>query len=705
MNAQTTHPDTLTQAAIQNAPVLRAIAEADDDTNPLITHLQVATAAGAPAKNMKRTLDALIKDGLLDPSNEDAGRSYRLTGPGHRALLALEVWEGRVRPGADNPAGAADVLALPHTAFRANPLQPRKAFDQGELEQLKATIVAAGDVLHPLIVFPPDADGVRSIFDGERRWRAVGELIAEGVWPMARPLRAMERANTPGQVAFLGLSTNTQVRLSNIEQARAYEALVVDTGWSARNAALQTGRDPRTVQEMLKVLREATPDDIARHEANPETFTWEALRESVRAPRAAEEPEQGDIEEVERGGDETPSYLHRAQRFSDQVKEVALAEYRARPGNERAVQCTLAGTVTAEGEAWPAEPSEKLRTPWEGYPRVTITLSASDRGRWYATVDTQAGGPAFSGQSGPWRVYTNDVLWPTRADALAYAADKAVAQLGEEWGRKRKLTAWLADLTGGGVSKPQPVPGPPLSPVARLALAELAHKAQAAGKPHAWVEVRKYWLHQEASDLKSAGLIAISHVMPNGPHAQVTSDGQAAVDAIGVALNGGGLTVLRQRAGASRVGEEYATAWLNVGDDPGDAGAHQVTTSEIVHAMNVDEDEEQAEADACALADVRAWIAEAPSGPVGELMVASMIGRAGRVADILERLGVVMPLHAQGGDNAGGIFDAHGEEVATVDVNREGTNPRAQTLALLLALGLNTLAGHADAFADLEAGA
>lgn len=299
MNAQAlpTPPAGLTAVLIQNVEVLRALAD-----GPIQGPAQVAKASGLPSKNIGRQLELMVRDGAIELHLE---RGYELTATGRRALRGMDLAAGRLEEAPPAPAAAVvvadnDVLLLAHDQLRRNPLQPRKHFDPEALEQLKAAIVAAGDVLHTLVVFPADEDGVHVIFDGERRWRAIGELIAEGMWPPGRRLRAIQRNNTPGQAAFIGLVTNNPTaKLSLLEQARAYETLVADTGWSARNAALQTGRDPRTVQEMLKVLKEAHPADIDAHQAGD--LTWEELRGTVRERQegeAAPEPEPRDLEEI-----------------------------------------------------------------------------------------------------------------------------------------------------------------------------------------------------------------------------------------------------------------------------------------------------------------------------------------------------------------------------------------------------------------------
>ena len=55
--------------------------------------------------------------------------------------------------------------------MRPNPDQPRRHLDQAAVLQLAADIAERG-LLQPIVVGPPDDDGIHTIIAGERRWRA-----------------------------------------------------------------------------------------------------------------------------------------------------------------------------------------------------------------------------------------------------------------------------------------------------------------------------------------------------------------------------------------------------------------------------------------------------------------------------------------------------------------------------------------------------
>ena len=93
-------------------------------------------------------------------------------GRGLSALLA-DVATIDESPSAGLPTrNGAGRNVVPIDRIRANPDQPRRAFDEKELEDLAASIREKG-VIQPLILRPhPVEAGQYEIVAGERRWRA-----------------------------------------------------------------------------------------------------------------------------------------------------------------------------------------------------------------------------------------------------------------------------------------------------------------------------------------------------------------------------------------------------------------------------------------------------------------------------------------------------------------------------------------------------
>ena len=73
---------------------------------------------------------------------------------------------------ADTGAGQGGGRATPIELIVRNPEQPRRRFDEADIEALAASIREKG-VLQPVLVRPaPAGDGTFQIVAGERRWRA-----------------------------------------------------------------------------------------------------------------------------------------------------------------------------------------------------------------------------------------------------------------------------------------------------------------------------------------------------------------------------------------------------------------------------------------------------------------------------------------------------------------------------------------------------
>lgn len=500
MNAQTSPTSSLTTVAITNEAALRVLAAA-----PIVGAAAVAHASGLAQKNMARQLDLLVRDGLVreEAAHDDRGRdavSFNLTDAGRLALQAMDLAAGRLELGGAGAEPANDVLLLRHHQIRRNPLNARKLDldnpkHREELDMLKSQIVSAGDVLQNLVVFPADAEGIHDLFAGERRWTAVGELIDEGLWAADRPLRAIQRDNTPGQTAFISLVENSQVALSVMERARAYKTLCEDTGWSGREAALRTGWDVKSVQQYLQVLREADPAHIAAHEAGDPEWNWEALRKSVQktADVEVQESAQADIEDGAVAFD-----LHLTAFDRARLPEISAAFEKLSP-KHLMVAVEIADKLFRNADTARSEHQPNARVA-DHYPNDPMR-SHDAMPDHYVT---------------PW--------------------------LDHNW--KQALSRPGEPLTGGGASLAKP-PGAPraaagpdtlLNPVERVAMIELAHKLltypdsqDTEGGP--LVRAPKYWLDQAASDLTAKGLVVFMHFTSGAPLAGLPNAGKAWVAA------------------------------------------------------------------------------------------------------------------------------------------------------------------------------
>jgi len=143
------------------------------------------------------------------------------------------------------------VLQLPLEALERNPGQPRKRFDEQQLEELAASIREHG-VVEPILV--RREGGRYRILAGERRWRAAQRAGLKEV-------PALVREATDRQAFELALVENLQrADLNAIEEAEAYHVLAADHGLTQEQIATRVGKERSTVANALRLLK--LPADV-----------------------------------------------------------------------------------------------------------------------------------------------------------------------------------------------------------------------------------------------------------------------------------------------------------------------------------------------------------------------------------------------------------------------------------------------------------
>ena len=130
-----------------------------------------------------------------------------------------------------------------------NQSQPRKEFNQTELQELCDSIKSLG-VLQPIIVRPdPTNKSSYQIVAGERRWRAsqLAKLIQVPV--IIRDLEDRETLE-------IALVENIQRQnLTPVEEARAYQALIDEFNFSQQELAARVGKDRSSIANYLRILK------------------------------------------------------------------------------------------------------------------------------------------------------------------------------------------------------------------------------------------------------------------------------------------------------------------------------------------------------------------------------------------------------------------------------------------------------------------
>lgn len=174
-------------------------------------------------------------------------------GRGLSALLA-DVSTEPARTSGPLPAGQRTV---PIDRIRANPHQPRRSFDDRELQDLAASIRTKG-VIQPLILRPhPVEDDIYEIVAGERRWRAA--QLAE-----VHELPAVVRDLDDAEVLELAIIENVQrADLNAVEEAQGYRQLMDRFGHTQERLAEGLGKSRSHIANVLRLL--TLPDAVLEH--------------------------------------------------------------------------------------------------------------------------------------------------------------------------------------------------------------------------------------------------------------------------------------------------------------------------------------------------------------------------------------------------------------------------------------------------------
>lgn len=145
------------------------------------------------------------------------------------------------------PEGDGTLRLLPLQRVEPNPDQPRRDFNEEELQALADSIATHG-MLQPLTVREISDSEYYQIIAGERRWRAarlaglteVPALVVE-----ADDRKAME----------LALIENLQRQdLNPVEEALGYQSLLSDYGLTQEEAAQRVGKSRPAVANALRLL-------------------------------------------------------------------------------------------------------------------------------------------------------------------------------------------------------------------------------------------------------------------------------------------------------------------------------------------------------------------------------------------------------------------------------------------------------------------
>ena len=133
-----------------------------------------------------------------------------------------------------------------------NSQQPRKNFDEEALEELANSIRQHG-VVQPIVVRALE-DGFFQLIAGERRWRASQRA------GLTRVPAVIRQAGEHDTLEIALIENLQREDLNPLEEAQAYEKLIVDFGMTQDEVARRVGKNRATVANMLRLLK--LPDQV-----------------------------------------------------------------------------------------------------------------------------------------------------------------------------------------------------------------------------------------------------------------------------------------------------------------------------------------------------------------------------------------------------------------------------------------------------------
>lgn len=163
-------------------------------------------------------------------------------GRGLSALLGDEMDKPSPRGEAPRP------LTLPISFLKPGRFQPRKNFDEREIDSLAASITEKG-MLQPIIVRPTPKPDSYEIVAGERRWRAAQRAKLHEV-PVA--IREFSDAET----LSIAIIENVQrTDLNPVEEAGGYQQLIEEFGYTQEQLSHAVGKSRSHIANLLRLLR------------------------------------------------------------------------------------------------------------------------------------------------------------------------------------------------------------------------------------------------------------------------------------------------------------------------------------------------------------------------------------------------------------------------------------------------------------------
>ncbi len=143
---------------------------------------------------------------------------------------------------------------VPTEFLRPNPRNPRRTFNETELEDLANSVREKG-IIQPILVRSlPGMDDVFEIIAGERRWRAAQKASLHDV-----PVIVIEAGDK--EALEIAIIENVQrADLNALEEAVGYEQLIADYGYSQNDLSRIIGKSRSHIANTMRLTR--LPDSV-----------------------------------------------------------------------------------------------------------------------------------------------------------------------------------------------------------------------------------------------------------------------------------------------------------------------------------------------------------------------------------------------------------------------------------------------------------
>ena len=150
-------------------------------------------------------------------------------------------------PVTDNPNKVSDIR-IPISKLRANPLQPRRLFDNESINELAASIKSKG-LVQPILVRPSEKNpGDYEIIAGERRWRAA--QIAQ----LHEMSAVIKNLNDTESLEIAIIENVQRSDLTVIEEATGYKKLIEFYGHTQEQLSEIVGKSRSHVANIMRLL-------------------------------------------------------------------------------------------------------------------------------------------------------------------------------------------------------------------------------------------------------------------------------------------------------------------------------------------------------------------------------------------------------------------------------------------------------------------